>query len=78
MVPFSSSMGKHNWTEHCASTMGLRTTSLQAYLMVSRDWNSKRKNMHPHTHRTIPMMFQMSKEMYESNNIQDNNKEEED
>jgi hypothetical protein len=29
-----------------------------------------------HGHRTIPMTFQMSKEGYENNNIQDNNKEE--
>ncbi|WVZ22582.1 hypothetical protein V8G54_001126 [Vigna mungo] len=28
MVPFLSSTGKHICTKHCASTMGLRTTSL--------------------------------------------------
>lgn len=41
MVPFFSSTGKHNRTEHCASTIGLRTTSLQANPMVKRDLNSK-------------------------------------
>jgi len=34
MVPFFSSTGKHICTKHCASTMGLRTTSLQSKNIV--------------------------------------------
>lgn len=30
METFFSSTGKASWTEHCASTMGLRTTSLHS------------------------------------------------